>query len=145
MSYMEFEFVKGIEKHFECSGMCLPSLFYFGQDITVGVPRNTCLRSLRKYTRDNSLLVAIFSIVTGVLALISFFLHPFLYGRNRLDEMQKAGANYADIGRSKGPSTFGGNGEIELGDGMDEVQLDYEENKGPEPANARKDLQIDIE
>ena len=44
----------GMEDELECSGMCRPSLFYFGRNITEsGYPKETCLHQLRKYMMEN--------------------------------------------------------------------------------------------
>ena len=50
----DIRMIVGLEDELKCSGMCRPSLFYFGRNITEdGYPKDTCLHQLRKYMLEN--------------------------------------------------------------------------------------------
>ena len=42
-----------IEDLFGCSGMCRPSLFYYGRPISEGYPEKTCLAELHEYLAES--------------------------------------------------------------------------------------------
>jgi len=50
----DLKMIVGMEDELGCSGMCRPSLFYFGRNITEsGYPKDTCLHQMRKYMMEN--------------------------------------------------------------------------------------------
>ena len=61
-----------IEDSFKCSGMCRPSLFYFGRNITEDAyPDQTCLHEIKKYMMENGIP---YSTCCGLLTFASFWL-----------------------------------------------------------------------
>ena len=49
----DLEMYLKIEEMFKCSGMCKPSLFYFGRNITEDAyPEKTCLWELKEYMME---------------------------------------------------------------------------------------------
>lgn len=43
----EIEFIRELEDENKCSGICKPSLFYYGLNIDKGSPKETCLIHLK--------------------------------------------------------------------------------------------------
>ena len=70
-----------IEDHFECSGMCRPSLFYFGVSIDEGFPQKTCLMQFKKYLDTHASDFGYTSGITAILCLWLWLLHFALYFR----------------------------------------------------------------
>ena len=72
-----------IEDLFECSGMCQPSLFYFGLPISKGYPQETCLLHLKAYLDTGAGNFAKASVLTALIYLFIFFMHFGLYCRDK--------------------------------------------------------------
>ena len=81
----EWSLYQYLEDEFNCSGICRPGLFYFGNPTSYGPPEKTCLKQFLSIIRDQSHPFAIMSILTGVLSLIIFVLHFGLYNRPPAD------------------------------------------------------------
>ena len=79
--FREIKFYLRLEDKHQCSGMCEPSLFYFGKDLHEGPPGKTCFTPLKDFLSGSANSFAFLSIITGVLALLQFWLHFFLYNR----------------------------------------------------------------
>lgn len=104
-----------IEDLYDCSGMCRPSLFYFGLSIDKGYPRQTCLMEFKEYLDNNSASYAGATNITGLLCLFIWFLHFGFYFRQKEEyeqnntdmEMQYRDANVEEPrghdGQQKGP------------------------------------------
>jgi hypothetical protein len=69
------------EDDYECSGMCNPSLFYFGKDIDEGKPEKTCLKKMKEQLSGETRAFAIFSVLSGITGFILFASHIGLYNR----------------------------------------------------------------
>lgn len=68
-----------MEEEFECSGMCRPSLFYFGRNITEsGPPPETCLHEMRKYMMENGVPYTTVCTLLALNSLLLTILAPFL-------------------------------------------------------------------
>jgi len=67
------------EDSFGCSGMCVPSLFYFGRNITEGYPKETCLHHMKNYIHDNGEPYAVSCSIASILCFLVFVLHFGLY------------------------------------------------------------------
>lgn len=72
-----------IEDLFECSGMCRPSLFYFGLPLTMGYPEETCIHHFKEYLDSSAGNFAKASVLTGLIFLFIFFMHFGLYCRDK--------------------------------------------------------------
>ena len=72
-----------IEDLFECSGMCRPSLFYFGLPISKGYPEETCIHDFKEYLDTTAGSFAKASVMTGFIFLFIFFMHFGLYCRDK--------------------------------------------------------------
>lgn len=70
-----------LEDAYSCSGMCKPSLFYFGKDLDQGPPEQTCLKHFKELLSNESRAFAISSVLCGVTALFIFLTHCGLYSR----------------------------------------------------------------
>lgn len=81
--YFEFEFLRFIEDKYDCSGMCKPALFYFSSNINSYVkPEKACLEEIRYHVVENTKSYSVMSLLIGMLALVLFIMHLFLYGKN---------------------------------------------------------------
>ena len=68
------------EDSFDCSGMCMPSLFYFGRNISEdGYPKETCLHHIKNYIHENGEPYALSCSITAVLCFWMLLLHFGLY------------------------------------------------------------------
>lgn len=72
-----------IEDMFKCSGMCRPSLFYFGLPVSMGYPEETCLHHMKDFLDTEAANFAKASVVTGLIFLFIFILHFGLYFRDK--------------------------------------------------------------
>lgn len=83
LDLMQLDMYQEIEDLFDCSGMCRPSLFYFGLSIDNGFPRETCLMEFKEYLDNNSASYAGATNLTGLLCLLIWFLHFGFYFRQK--------------------------------------------------------------
>jgi len=52
----DLRYMVELEDELNCSGMCRPSLFYFGKSMTeYGYPKDTCLHEMKKYMMENGI------------------------------------------------------------------------------------------
>ena len=58
------------EDKYNCSGMCRPGLFYYGNPLTYGPPTKTCLRKMMDHVKRNALPLANTCFVTGSLCIL---------------------------------------------------------------------------
>ena len=59
-----------MENMFKCSGMCKPSLFYFGKNINEDAfPDNTCLFDLKKYMLEEALPYSMSCVLLSIVSL----------------------------------------------------------------------------
>ena len=68
-----------IEDKFQCSGMCRPSLFYFGVSINEGYPDETCLMQFKEYLDKHAQSYGYTCYITAILTLIIWLLHFGFY------------------------------------------------------------------
>ena len=95
------EMYVSIEERFECSGMCRPSLFYFGRNMTeAGHPSldldSTCLVYLRKYMLSNGKAYALGCVLLCLVSLWLFIAVLCLY--------QKEGKTLEQLDREANPA-----------------------------------------
>lgn len=70
-----------LEDQYNCSGICRTAIFYFSNPVDYGPPKQTCLSKFVTHVSQKSSAPATMSILTGVLALFTFFFHFLLYMR----------------------------------------------------------------
>lgn len=108
LDLLQLDMYQEIEDRYDCSGMCRPSLFYFGLSIDNGYPRETCLMEFKEYLDNNSASYAGATNIAGLLSLFMWFLHFGFYFRQKEEypgnpadvEMQYRDAN---VDESRGP------------------------------------------
>ena len=79
--FKEIEFYLKIEDENGCSGMCEPSLFFFGEELHEGSPKKTCHQPLKEFLSGSALAFSIFAMSTGIIATLQFLLHFALLNR----------------------------------------------------------------
>lgn len=88
LDLLQLDMYQEIEDTYDCSGMCRPSLFYFGVSIDKGYPRETCLMEFKEYLDNNSAAYAGATNITGLLCLFIWFLHFGFYFRQKEEYAQ---------------------------------------------------------
>lgn len=85
----EAELYQFLEDDFDCSGMCHPSLFYFGNPTSDGQPEETCLLHFKHALSSQAKPFADTLIVAGVVCLVMFNAHFILYKRPKRSSQEK--------------------------------------------------------
>jgi len=55
------------ENKYQCSGICTPSLFFYGLNLSEGIPTVTCLNYVKEEIGDSLQYLGVTAIVCGVL------------------------------------------------------------------------------
>jgi len=71
--------IQYFEQKYKCSGICTTALFYYSLDLTKGIPRETCLKSLKEEVGDSMTWLGSCTLTVGVICLLIWFLQYVLW------------------------------------------------------------------
>ena len=83
-----------MEEELDCSGFCLPALFYLSKDLSEGPPTKTCLLSIHDVIEEAARPWATCAMIAAFICLILFFGHFCLYFRPQPNESNSRASRY---------------------------------------------------
>jgi hypothetical protein len=78
-----FTLLEWLENKFECSGICYPGTFYLFSDVNNGIPKDSCMDSLKTWLKEQLLLYGLITLTCGLVLILAVVLslcmccHPF--------------------------------------------------------------------
>lgn len=78
-NFFDFDILSDFEKNFGCQGICMPTLFYYGESTANGMPSESCQEPLEQKIKSLVIPVKVTAILMAISSVISFLLHFSLY------------------------------------------------------------------